>query len=142
MNRAQPTSRASGVSCTPWLDGMGHGTTAPIRPARHAVGGTRGHGTRGHAPPWSGITGHGTRGHAPPLTGTRPAQDSHAANGPLPNGPSSAGPQRAGHAPPSSAGPRRAAPQRAVIRAGTPRASVGSVACPSLLAHQQRGEAA
>jgi len=46
MNRAQPTSRASGVSCTPWLDGRGRrraargvGRAGHRRAARHGVDG-------------------------------------------------------------------------------------------------------
>ena len=87
MNRAQPTSRASGVRCTAWLEGRGHGRTHAIRRTRPAVIRTRGHGT-----PW----------HAPPLTRTRPARDSRAR-------------QRAGHTWPSSQRARRAVRQRAVI---------------------------
>ena len=59
--------------------------------ARPAVVRTRGHGTRGHAPPWFR---------------TRPAQDSRAR-------------QRAGHHGPSSQRARRAALPRAVIRRAT-----------------------
>ena len=83
---------------------------AVVRRAGKAPGrtrrGTRGHGTRGYAPPWSGLTGHGTRGHAPPWFRTRPAQDSRAR-------------QRAGHHGPSSQRARRAALPRAVIRRAT-----------------------
>jgi len=118
--------RASGVSCTPWLDGPGHDTTAPIRPARPAALRTRGHGTRGHAPPWSGLTGHGTRGHAPPSSGlarprTRVPPTGRARRAVIRAGTTGRSPT--GRHP---SGPQRAAPQRAVIPAGTPRASVGS----------------
>jgi len=128
VDRAQPTSRASGVSCTPWLDGPGHGTTDPIRPARHGAFGTRGHGTRGHAPPSSGLAGTG-------LAGTpRRLPDSP--------GPGLACRQRAGHDGPSSERARRAALPRAVIRRATPGRSptgrhpsghatrVGRIGCP------------
>ena len=124
MNRAQPTNRASGVHCTAWLEGRGHGRTHAIRRVRPAV-------FRTH--------GHGTRGYAPPLTSTRAARDSpahhavdqHARRTGLacaPTGRASTGRHPPGHDGPrsngpSSAGPRRAAPQRAVIPAGTPRAS-------------------
>ena len=90
MNRAQPTNLASGVHCTAWLEGRGHGRTHAIRRARPAVVRTRGHGTPWHAPPSSG-----TRRTWDSLA--RPAVDQNARRTGL------ACPQRAGHDGPSSA---------------------------------------
>jgi len=76
MNRAQPTRRASGVSCTPWLDGRGRrraargvGRAGHRRAARHGRAGTSA--TTGHAPatpPRAGPTG----GTGTPAPGAEP----------------------------------------------------------------------
>jgi len=102
MNRAQPRNRASGVRCTAWLEGRGHGATHVIRPACHAVVRTHGHGTPWHAPPWWGLAGTGLAGTPPPSSGRAPHGTRVRPDGLGTTGRHPSGPQRAGHTWPSS----------------------------------------